>query len=430
MFIWGYTDNTVPKGKKGRYKVDSVGLGSLDNVPLAEAREKARQCRKWLGNGDNPRVELQRLKYEASKADTFRTVNQLLDEYLDKKVKPEAKREDTWKQVEQRFRDFVRPFIGAMPVESVTLKIVEDEVLRRNVQNPTKDTDDIWTRKHITASETRRHLEHAFEYGIGRGYRTGDNPARWENNGLSETLPRPGKVHTVEHRPSLDFRQLPTFVQRLRAFRYGVAWPLTGTGRPVVSYALEFLVLVGGRVSEVLEAEFDEFYLDDPEDMKWTIPGKRTKSGKPHSLPITTTMLAILREMQKLRYHPSRKENALVFPGTLRNGPTGKPIATNTLMRLTREYLEVQEIENHGFRSTFKDWCNGRAKKHCPGYQFEWYRMQIDHWEGVPKSERAYGPDRLLDERRPLMQAYDDYATTPPAQTKTGNVVPLKRRSA
>src|SRR5262249_54316897 len=254
------------------------------------------------------------------------------------------------------------------------LKIIEDKVLRRNVNNPTEEDDDIWTRKHPTASETRRYLELAFKYAIGRGYRTGDNPARWEDNegtGLKETLPTGSKVHTVENRPSLNFRELPPFMQRLRAFRYDVAWPLTGTDRPIVSYALEFLVLTGVRVSEVRYATWDEFYLD-PDDMKWVVSGKHTKSGKSRSLPLSDTLQAILREMQKLRYHPSRKEHALVFPGTLRNGPTGKPIARQTLMRVVRNYLEVEVIENHGWRSTFKDWCNARAAKACPGYHFEW----------------------------------------------------------
>jgi integrase len=430
LFKWAWTDTSVPKGKRGRYKFECVGLGSERDLPLNAAREKAAQCRAWLDNGDNPKTELLRLKYQASTRDNFRTVAQLLDEYLEKKVKPEVRDPYTHRQVKQRFRDFVLPFIGAMPVESVTLKVIEEQVLRRNVDNRTTETDDIWTGKHVTASETRRHLEHAFHYGIQKKYRTGDNPARWgdeKTDGLKDVLPRPSKVHTVEHRPSLNFRKLPEFMQRLRAFRYQYSTPLTGTDRPLVSYALEFLVLTGVRVSEVLKAEWNELHLD-PEDRKWTVPGKHTKSGKPRSLPITDSMLAILIEMQKLRHHPSRKERALVFPGTLRSGPTGNPIAKQTLMRLVRTYLEVDLIENHGWRSTFKDWCNSRAAKFGIGYQFSWYQMQVDHWEGVPKSEQAYGPDRLLDERRLLMQAYDDFAITPPAERKADNVVPLKKR--
>src|SRR5262249_40854707 len=161
-------------------------------------------------------------------------------------------------------------------------------------KNPAADTDDIWTRKHQTASETRRHMEHAYKYGIASGY-CSENPAEWVD-GLKNLLPKPSAVHTVVHHPSLDFRKLPEFVQELRAWRYGVAWPLTGPHRPIVSYVLEFMLLPGVRVGEVLQAEWDEFYFD-PEDMKWVVPGKHTKSGKPRSLPITTTMLAILNEM-------------------------------------------------------------------------------------------------------------------------------------
>jgi integrase len=433
LFRWGYTDYTADKNdRKQRYKAGCVGLGSLNSLPLEDARKRAKEGRALLAAGENPKHVWERRKYAASTADTFRTVDQLLDEYLEEIIKPEND-EGTYRQVAQRFRDFVRQFIGSMPVQSVTMAIIEQQVLRRNTENPTEDTDDIWLRKHPTANETRRYVERAFDLGIHKGYRTGDNPARWGTdslNGLKDRLPRPGKIHKATHHPSLDFRKLPTFMQRLRAYRYQVAWGLTGTGRPVISYAVEFLLLTGVRVSEVLDATWDEFYIDDPEDMFWLVPAPHTKSKKERKLPVTTSMLAILIEMKKLRGATTRKEHALVFPGTWRNKPTGKRISSPTLMRMLHKLVseaELKEIHNHGWRSTFKDWCNSRGAKACPGYHFEWYRMQVDHWEGVPRSERAYGPGRLLEERRGLMQAYDDFATSPPPRRSVSS---LEKRTA
>jgi integrase len=366
--------------------------------------------------GKDPQVEIKSAKYKDS--DTFRTVAQLLQEYLDVRLKPKPR---YYNQTKQRFDDFVLPHIGAMPCQSVTLAVIKNQVLYRNPENPTKDDDAIWTRKHVTASETRRHLGHAFNFGIRHGYLTGDNPARWKD-GLKDMLPKPSDVHTAVHHPSLDFRKLPGFVQQIRDYRYNRSWPITGTGRPIVSYAIEFLLLFGGRVGELCKAQWKEF---DLKENKWNIPAAHTKSGKARSVPLTSTMLAILSEMQKLRFDQS--EDARVFFSV--KNKSGRTRATDsitdtTLMRVLRERFKV-EVHNHGWRSTLKDWCLARGRKHCPEFTIEWWRMQCDHWEGVPRSDQAYGPDRLLEERRILMQAYDDYAAAPPADNV---VVPLKKR--
>ena len=421
MFRW--TDTI----SKANYKPRSLGLGSLNETPLPKARAEALQCREWLREGKDPKNERKLAAHKDE--DTFRTVAELLDEYLETKVKPASKKH--YDQTKQRFRDFVLPFIGAMPCQSVTLKIFKEQVLQRNAKNPTEDTDDIWTRKHVVAKETRRHAEHAFKFGIRHGYRTGDNPAKWVD-GLKDMLPKPSSVHKVTHHPSLNFRKLPEFVQLVRAFRYDRPWPITGTDRPIVSYAIEFLLLFGGRSGELLKAQWKEF---DRKEKTWTIPAKHTKSGKARSVPITDTMLIILNEMERLRFDQS--PDALVF-FSVKSKPDEQtratnPIGSQTLMRILREHFKV-EIHNHGWRSTLKDWCIGRGKKHCPAFTIEWWRMQCDHWEGVPRSDMAYGPDRLLEERHPLMQAYDDYATTPPTDTAIAAtdtvVVPLKKRRA
>jgi integrase len=285
--------------------------------------------------------------------------------------------------------------------------------------------DNFWVEKGPTAKEVQLQLERMFDFAIFHGYYIGPNPAKWENN-LEHVLPALSDVHDVEHHPSLDFRKLPEFIhETLRPWRYERPRPRTGTGRPIVTYLIEFLLLTGARLNEVVEARWEEF---DRTEMKWTVPKQRTKSKKPRSVPLTTTLVEILNEMQKYRFDQS--DDAFVFPSDLENKPReNKPLGKQTPTRILRDHFKV-EFVNHGWRSTFKDWCNARAKKHCPGYHFEWYRMQVDHWEGVPKAELAYGPDRLLDERRPLMQAYDNYATTPRAKSKAdpAKVIPMKKR--
>jgi integrase len=400
--------NTV---SKGNYKPRSIGLGSLNQTPLAIARKEALQCREWLREGKDPKIERELAKHK--QPDLFRTIAQVAQEYLDLKIKPKSQR--YLEQTTQRFKDYVLERIGAMPIQSVTRQTIKDCLLE----------NDLWSQKHVTANEIRLHLERMFDLAIFNKYYIGDNPASW-SGGLEYMLPAPSDVHTVTHQPSLNFRKLPEFVQRLRAFRYGREWTLTGTGRPIVSYAIEFLLLFGGRLNELLGAQWKEF--DTVEAMTWTIPAKRTKSGIARTVPITRTMLAILGEMQKLRYDHS--PDALVFPSArLGKDQTRatEPLGTQTLTRILREHFKVDFV-NHGWRSTLKDWCLARARKHCPEFTIEWWRMQVDHWEGVTQADKAYGPDRLLEERHIMMQAYDDFATTPPSEPKADNVVTLNKR--
>jgi hypothetical protein len=48
-----------------------------------------------------------------------------------------------------------------------------------------------------------------------RGYRSGENPARWRGH-LDKLLPKRSKVQTVEHHGALPYAELPAFYGGLR----------------------------------------------------------------------------------------------------------------------------------------------------------------------------------------------------------------------
>src|SRR5262249_27225781 len=83
------------------------------------------------------------------------------------------------------------------------------------------------------------------------------------------------------------------------------------------------------------------------------------------------------------------------------------------------------KITGHGFRSTLRDWC--RANR-FPG---EWWDIQVDHKLGN-KTSQAYGHDKLVEERRGMMELWGEYLSHPAPELKTDGVVNLaeKRRSA
>src|SRR5271169_1336596 len=89
-----------------------------------------------------------------------------------------------------------------MPVAAVGT----DEVLR--VVRP------IWERIPETASRVRQRIEAVLDAASVKGWRKGENPARWKGH-LAGELPEPRKVQRVKHRPALPWEQMSAFMAAL-----------------------------------------------------------------------------------------------------------------------------------------------------------------------------------------------------------------------
>ena len=62
-----------------------------------------------------------------------------------------------------------------------------------------KVLESVWKAKTETASRVRSRIENVLDWAKVRGYRQGDNPARWKGH-LDKLLPAPAKVrkHDVQ----------------------------------------------------------------------------------------------------------------------------------------------------------------------------------------------------------------------------------------
>jgi hypothetical protein len=74
----------------------------------------------------------------------------------------------------------------------------------------------IWHTKTETASRVRGRIESILDWAKARGYRDGENPARWKGH-LDKLLPAKGKVAPVKHHAALPYSDVPGFMERLRA---------------------------------------------------------------------------------------------------------------------------------------------------------------------------------------------------------------------
>ena len=90
----------------------------------------------------------------------------------------------------------------------------------------------IWRTKPITAHRVRSRIETVLDWAKARGYRQGDNPARWRGH-LKTLLPKAGLVS--HHHPAMGVDEVPGFVARLRQKQI------------IAARALEFLILTAAR---------------------------------------------------------------------------------------------------------------------------------------------------------------------------------------
>ena len=250
-----------------------------------------------------------------------------------------------------------------------------------------KAIEPIWTTKPETASRVRGRIEAAIDWAAARGYRQGENPARWRGH-LENLLPKKSKVRRVEHHAALPYAALAAFMPELRQ-QEGVA-----------ARALEFAILTAARTGEVIGARWSEV---DLEARLWTVPAERMKAGREHRVPLSGPALAILEAMREV------SEGNFVFPG----GKANRPLSNMAFLMLLRR-MGRGDLTAHGFRSTFSDWCSERTN--FPAAVRE---MALAHTVS-DKVEAAYRRGDLFEKRRAVMRSWANFCAA------SDNVIPLR----
>lgn len=342
-----------------------MGLGALHTVSLADARESARQARRCLLDGLDP-IEKRNKALAAVCAEQARDLDfdTCAKHYIESHEAgwKNAKHRQQW---ENTLRVHASPHIGKIHIRRIDTPLV------------LKVLEPIWRTKTETASRIRERIERILSWGTIRGYREGDNPARWHGH-LDEMLPKPAKVKKVKHHPALPFAEVGDFCTAVRK--------QTGTS----ARALEFTILTACRTSEVLGARWEEV---DFEGEVWTVPAERMKNNRPHRVPLVPATLAILKGQEGL-------DAILVFPGAKADEPLSNMAMLTLLRRMNHNHITV-----HGFRSTFRDWAAEKTD-----YPREVVEMALAHTVGSAV-ENAYRRTDLFDKRRQLMGAWALHCT-------------------
>jgi hypothetical protein len=184
-------------------KLRDMGLGPLHSVGLSAARDKAAEKRSLILSGlDAIQVREDENRKRAVEAARTVTFSQCAVSYVEAH-RPGWRNEKHGDQWENTIRTYCEPVIGSLPVQNVDTGLV------------LKVLEPIWASKPETASRLRGRIENIVDWATARGYRSGENPARWKGN-LKQLLPVLAKKDRVTHHKAMPFPEVGDFVHKLR----------------------------------------------------------------------------------------------------------------------------------------------------------------------------------------------------------------------
>nr|WP_232474568.1 site-specific integrase [Roseomonas rubea] len=373
-------------------KAREMGLGPVavdaketaaGGVTLAMARDRARAAKALLREGKDPiavREEARAAATQQAAEASERTFKAAAERLIEAK-KPGWRSGKHAAQWTATLAAYAYPQIGQKPVAAVTT----EDVLA--VLRP------VWSRTPETGTRLRQRIEAVLDAAKVTGWRSGENPARWKGH-LEHQLPKARKVRAVVHHPALAWQQMGQFMTALRG-KEGVA-----------AKALRFAILTAARSGEVRGALWREINLDEK---VWSVPAPRMKGLRLHRVPLSDAALAVLAEVEDLR----KGADSHVFPGAR----TGTALSDMSISMLVRGMcfdgldegepprwrdLEGRPIVPHGFRASFKGWSL------AAGFPDPLSELAMAHSD-KDKVRAAYAREDMLDQRRPMMNAWAEH---------------------
>lgn len=350
-----------PKTGKRR----NAGLGSYPEIGIAEVGKQAMTLREQLAAGIDPLDT----KAETAAKPSLPTFEKAADT-VHAELIPGWKNAKHGQQWINTLKEYAYPEIGSLPLNEIQPKNIAD-VLRP-----------IWISKPETAGRVKQRLHAVFSWGWAHGHCL-SNPVDVVNHLLPQ---QPSKAIRTQHQPAMPWRDIPKFVsEHLR----------TANTEDRTKPMLELLILTVVRSGEIRGMRWDEV---DLKNAIWTIPAERMKASMIHRVPLSKQAIKIIESQ-------TGNHDALVFPSP-RDQVVLSDMALTALLRRIKPASDVpgRIATAHGFRSSFRDWCSEQA------YPRDLAERALAHTISN-KVEAAYHRTDLLDQRRPMMQAWADHCS-------------------
>lgn len=336
-------------------------IGPYPAVALAKARNHVEKAKEDLLAGIDPCQQKQEHKQQAwfKQAQTFELVAREWHAY----------NYSTWSpkhagHILSRLTQNVFPHIGTLPVSAVTVQ-------------------DLLACLRKVEERECYHLARRILQIMGQVLRYAVVSGRAERD-ITTDLKGALKKYKKGHYAAIDADQLPEFLATVhkneaRLFKQTVL-------------ALRLMLLTFVRTSELINATWDEFDLDNA---MWVIPPERMKMRTPHQVPLSHQVLAILSDLKE-----TYGNEGYILPSVVRRN---QPISNNTILTALARLGYKKAMTGHGFRALAMSTIKEKL-----GYRHEVVDRQLAH---LPRNavDQAYDRAMFLSERKKMMQEWADY---------------------
>jgi integrase len=329
-----------------------IGLGSIAELTLAEARDKARELRKIAKSGRDPIAVRDKVKIAVP---TFEAAT----EACHKNGPPKRWSTRHADAFLASLKQHAMPRLGRLMVDSI-----EDS-------DVTAVLAPLWHEKPAAARKLRQRIRTVLDFAKLNGWRATGAPQ--VNLGKQ---PRSGNF------AMMPYADVSAFVAALR-------------DRPISAgrLALLFTILTAARSGEVRHARWSQM---DLEARTWTRPAAMMKSGEAHVVTLSPAAVAVLETAKQLQTLSSAD---LVFPGT-----RGQPLTDMALLKIVK--ADGGPFTVHGFRAAFRTW----AAEQMPTIPEAVAEAALAH--SVPDAVvRAYQRAKFIELRRKLLDAWGAFLT-------------------
>jgi len=305
--LTGFGVRVYPNGKKSFvFRYGSHGsrklltLGKYGEMTVEEARREATDARRDARRGDDP-VEQKRARRKLP------TLAEFAREYIDLHAKP---RKRSWKEDQRRIDTYILPKWGTRRIDAITRSQVNALIVALGAEHPT-EANRVWALLSVMFNK-------AIEWG--RVAADWKNPAYGAGTAIKKEKPRERWIHSSE---------LPSLLKAIEA-----------EANQYHRAAFKLYLFTGLRRSELLSLRWRDVNLTDG-----TLYVPLTKSGRSHTLPLSSPARAIFVELHE-RW--SEHDNPHVFPAA--NG--GHMADLKKPWRRVRDAAGLSDVRLHDLRRT------------------------------------------------------------------------------
>jgi len=341
-------------------KQKTVAFGVWPDVELEDARNRRDKARKLLAAGGDPSFEKRKARALAidSSANTFKTI---AEEWI-KKQEREGLAQITLDKIGWLLGKAYGT-LGNRPIDEISAQEVLTALRKVEASG-----------RFESARRMRSVVSRVFRYGIATARANRDVAADLRGALVS---PKPKYLAAIT-----TPKEVGALMRAIEGY----------SGHAITLLALKMTPHVFVRPGELRRAEWDEF---DIEKKVWSIPAEKMKMRRPHRVPLSTQVMAILEELDALT-----GDGKYLFPSFRSRW---RPMSENSINGALRRLGYSQEqMSAHGFRATAATLLNEMGT-----WSADAIERQLAHQEtGV---RRAYARGEYWDERVKMMQHWSDH---------------------